>query len=106
MCALSLPKAWSNHGNWRLVMGEIKERNHSKNPNSTFDAANTDIRAMNGRKGVKKIYHKDVLEHQPHSSTLLLCVFCQDVKLSPNRLREHQNVSGLKKILLPCHVML
>ena len=39
----------------RLVTGEVKERNHSKNPSSPIHEANADMRAMYGRKGGKKV---------------------------------------------------
>ena len=66
VCTLSLsPMACSNPGNWWLVMGEIKEKNHGMNPNSAICEANIDTRATYGRNGVLKKFCKvDVEDDQ------------------------------------------
>ena len=53
-CSLSLPMGCSNPGNRWLVTPELKERNHGKIPFSPICAANTDMIAENGRRGLKK----------------------------------------------------
>ena len=47
--------AWSNPENRWLVMGEVKERIHCKNPSWAIIDVNADIKAMYGRRGVKKL---------------------------------------------------
>ena len=51
--ALSLTGCLLAHAVACFTMGEAKERNHIKNPSIAICEANTDVRAMCGKKGEK-----------------------------------------------------
>ena len=53
-------------------MGEVKERNHGKNPSSAICAANTDISVMYGRKGLENNSYCCFLFLSSHSSLLMI----------------------------------